>query len=204
MSFPLALLNSGGAPVVPKTLVLELLFNGADGSTIIDSTGRHTPSLSPSGTRAILNNQLNLAGNGFIRADAQSTTSADFDFSGRDFEIECKVTYTSGSYAWAHTANDNSFGLCLKFASANTIEIRSDSNQLMMQYNAPTSFVGRQAKINMSLTGTNYSLKVDDVEVATISSTGYTIGSNGFVIGAIPYSSTMTGLIDDFRVWNTI
>ena len=198
--FPLALLNSGGAPVVPKTLVLELLFNGADGSTIIDSTGRHTPSLSASGTRAILNNQLNLASGGFIRADAQSTTSTDFDFAGRDFEIECKITYTSGAYAWVHTANDNALGLCLKFASDNIIEVRSDYNQLMMQYNAPTSFVGRQAKINVSRTGTNYSLKVDDIEVATTSKIYTNIGTNGFVIGALPYSSTMTGLIDDFIV----
>jgi len=199
--FPLALLNSGGAPVVPKTLVLELLFNGADGSTIIDSTGRHTPSLSASGTRAILNNKLNLASGGFIRADAQSTASSDFDFSSSDFAVECKVTYTSGVYAWVHTADDNAFGLLLKFASNNIIEVRSSSNSLIMQYNAPTSFVGRQAKIKVSLTGTTYSLIVDDVQVATALSGGHTIGSNGFIVGALPFANYMTGLIDDFKVY---
>jgi hypothetical protein len=200
--FPLALLNAASPPSPPVdyNTVLWLKFEGADGSTIIDSTGRHTPSLSASGTRAILNNQLNLASNGYIRADAQSTASSDFDFSSSDFEIECKVTYTSGSYAWVHTADDNEFGLCLKFASANIIQVRASGNTFVMQYNAPTSFVGRQAKINVSRTGTRYSLKVDDVEVAT-SSNGHTFGSNGFIIGALPYvSSTMTGLIDDFIV----
>ncbi len=196
--FPLALLNKSEQGL---TTVLNLEFNGADGSTIIDSTGRHTPSLSASGTRAILNNQLNLASSGYIRADAQSTASSDFDFSASDFEIECKVTYTSGSYAWVHTADDNVFGLVLKFASDNIIEVRSGSNSLIMQYNAPTSFVGRQAKINVSLTGTRYSLKVDGIEVATEQSAAFAnIGSNGFIIGAYPASSGMDGLIDDFIV----
>ena len=196
--FPLALLNKSEQGL---TTVLNLEFNGADGSTIIDSTGRHTPSLSASGTRAILNNQLNLAEGGYIRADAENTASDDFDFSSSDFEVECKVTYTSGSYVWVHTADDNEFGLVLKFASDNIIEVRAGDNQLMMQYNAPASFVGRQAKINVSLTGTTYSLKVDDVEVAAEHSGAFaSIGSNGFIIGAYPASSGMTGLIDDFIV----
>jgi len=197
--FPLALLNSGSEPVVYDT-VLWLKFEGADGSTIIDSTGRHTPSLSASGTRAILNNKLNLAGGGYIRADAENTASSDFDFSASDFEIECKVTYTAGSYVWVHTAIDNDLGLCLRFNGANTIQVRFASNQLIMEYIAPTSFIGRQAKINVSLTGTRYSLKVDDIEVAAIVWVLPSFGSNGFIIGAYPASSGMTGLIDDFIV----
>ena len=199
--FPLALLNPSAPAVDPSlTLVLHLEFNGADGSTIIDSTGRHTPSLSVSGTRAILSNQLNLASKGYIRADAQSTASSDFDFSASDFEIECKVTYTSGGYVWVHTADDNDSGLLLRFNGTNTIQVRSALNQLMLEYNAPASFVGRQAKINVSLTGTRYSLKVDDIEVATLNGGAYGIGSNGFIIGAYPASSGMNGLIDDFIV----
>ena len=201
--FPLALLNasSPSSPPVGYNTVLWLKFEGADGSTIIDSTGRHTPSLSASGTRAILNNQLNLASNGYIRADAQSTASSDFDFSSSDFEIECKVTtYTAWVYAWMHTADDNAFGMCLRFNGANTIQVRGGGNVLIMEYIAPTSFVGRQAKINVSRTGTNYSLKVDDIEVATASGVLANIGSNGFIIGAYPASSGMTGLIDDFIV----
>ena len=194
--FPLALLNKSGQGL---TTVLNLEFNGADGSTIIDSTGRHTPSLSASGTRAILNNQLNLASNGYIRADAQSTASSDFDFSSSDFEIECKVTYTAWAFVWMHTADDNGFGMCLIFNGADTIQVRSALDQTIMGYTAPTSFVGRQAKINVSRTGTNYSLKVDDIEVATASGT-FAMGSNGFIIGAYPASSGMTGLIDDFIV----
>jgi len=195
--FPLALLNPSGAVL---TTVLNLEFNGADGSAIIDSTGRHTPSLSVSGTRAILNNQLNLAGNGFIRADAANTASSDFDFSSSDFEVECKVTYTSGQYVWVHTASDAALGLLLRFDSATTIHVRSATNTLMMQYTAPTTFIGRQAKIKVSLTGTTYSLKVDDIQVATVSSSGFAIGSNGFIIGSFPGSVGMTGLIDDFVV----
>ena len=198
--FPLALLNKSEQGL---TTVLNLEFNGANDSTIIDSTGRHTPSLSASGTRAILNNQLNLAEGGYIRADAENTASSDFDFADCDFEIECKVTYTSGYYAWVHAASDdyNQFGLCLIFASGTHIEVRSGDNQVMMTYTAPTSFVGRQAKINVSLTGTRYSLKVDDVEVATVFNGSFaSIGSNGFIIGAVPYLSAMTGLIDDFVV----
>ncbi len=201
--FPLALLNAASppSPLVALDTVLWLKFDGADGSTIIDSTGRHTPSLSVSGTRAILSNQLNVASGGYIRADAQSTASSDFDFSASDFEIECKVTYTSGSYAWVHTASDSDLGLLLKFYDANTIQVRSALNQLMLEYIAPTSFVGRRAKINVSLTGTRYSLKVDDVEVATVHSGAFaSIGSNGFIIGAKPSSGGINGLIDDFIV----
>jgi len=195
--FPLALLNKSEQGL---TTVLNLEFNGANGSAIIDSTGRHTPSLSASGTRAILSNQLNLAGNGYIRADAANTASSDFDFSSSDFEVECKVTYTSGQYIWVHTASDAALGLLLRFNSATTLHVRSADNTLMMQYTAPTTFVGRQAKINLSLTGTTYSLKVDDVEVATVASGGYARGSNGFIIGSFPSSVGMTGLIDDFIV----
>ena len=195
--FPLALLNKSEQGL---TTVLNLEFNGADGSTIIDSTGRHTPSLSASGTRAILNNQLNLAGGGYIRADAANTASDDFDFSSSDFEVECKVTLTSGQYIWVHTASDAALGLLLRFESATTIHVRSASNALMMSYTAPTTFVGRQAKINVSLTGTTYSLKVNDVEVNTVASGGFSRGSNGFIIGSFPSSVGITGLIDDFVV----
>jgi len=196
--FPLALLNKSEQGL---TTVLNLEFNGADGSAIIDSTGRHTPSLSAGGTRAILGNQLNLAGDGFIRADAQSTASSDFDFAGRDFEIECKITQTSGGYVWMHTADDNTLGLFLYSNGTNGIVVRSALNQQIMLYTAPTDFTGRQIKINVSLTGTRYSLKVDDIEVATEHSGAFAnIGSNGFIIGAYPASSGLTGLIDDFIV----
>ena len=143
-----------------------------------------------------------MASGGFIRADAQSTTSTDFDFAGRDFEIECKVTYTAGTFVWVHTASDSNLGLCLKFNGENTLWVRSALNQLMMEYIAPTSFIGRQAKINVSLTGTMYSLKVDDVEVATVFNGSFSsIGSNGFIIGSKPSSGSINGLIDDFKVW---
>ncbi len=196
--FPLALLNKSEQGL---TTVLNLEFNGADGSTIIDSTGRHTPSLSVSGTRAILGNQLNLASNGYIRADAENTASSDFDFSSSDFEIECKITHSNGGYVWMHTDDDNTFGMLLYANSSNGIVVRSALNQLILQYAAPTNLTGRQIKINFSLTGTRYSLKVDDVEVAADSSVIYpNIGGNGFIIGADPASSGLTGLIDDFIV----
>ena len=196
--FPLALLNKSEQGL---TTVLNLEFNGADGSTIIDSTGRHTPSLSVSGTRAILGNQLNLASNGFIRADAQSTASSDFDFSTSDFEIECKITHSNGGFVWMHTDDDNTFGMLLYANEWNGIAVHDALNQPILQYAAPTNLTGRQIKINFSVTGTTCSLKVDDVEVAT----GYISpstprGGNGFIIGAYFASSGLTRLIDDFIV----
>ena len=46
-----------GQSLNSKTLVLHLEFNNINGGSIIDSTGRHNPSLSASGTREILNNK---------------------------------------------------------------------------------------------------------------------------------------------------
>ena len=72
----------------------------ADGSTIIDSTGRHTPSLSPSGTRTIVSDRLQVGGGGFIRADAENTVNQDFNFTGKDFSISFEMQPTSGVTTW--------------------------------------------------------------------------------------------------------
>jgi len=199
---PTAPFSSSGGMIT----VLDLQFNGADNSAIIDSTGRHTPSLSASGTRAILNNQLNLASNGFIRADAQNTANADFDFTSCDFEIECKVTKPAGSngYIWCHTANDGALGMCLKFASNNTIEMIDVNNSLMITHTAASTFVGRQAKIKAARVAGIYTLYVDDILVAT-DARNWLTGSNGLVIGNYPSSSGggLNGQIDDFIVRRT-
>ena len=199
---PLGVGSSSGGMIT----VLDLQFNGADNSAIIDSTGRHTPSLSASGTRAILNNQLNLASNGFIRADAQNTENADFDFTSCDFEIECKVTKPAGSsgYIWSHTANDGAFGMCLKFVSNNTIELKDANNSLMITHTAASTFVGRQTKIKAARVAGIYTLYVDDILVAT-DARNWLTGSNGLVIGNYPSSSGggLNGQIDDFIVRRT-
>lgn len=195
--FPLALLNKAEQGL---TTVLNLEFNGANDSIIIDSTGRHTPSLSASGIRAILNNQLNLGGNGFIRADAQNTANADFDFTSCDFEIECKVTKPAGSssYIWCHTANDNNIGLSLRFLDDFKIQLFAP---LVFNYTAPTSFVGRQTKIKVARVAGIYTLYVDDILVATNAGVGLMdTGSNGLVIGNYPPSVGLNGQIDDFIV----
>lgn len=210
--FPLALLNASSPPSPPSppvgptlTTVLHLEFNGADGSAIIDSTGRHTPSLSVSGVRAILNNQLNLASNGFIRADAQNTANADFDFTSCDFEIECKVTKpaVSSDYIWCHTANDSDSGLLLRFINNTMIRLDIPSSSLIFSYTAPTSFVGRQTKIKVARVAGIYTLYVDDILIATnVAGLGGT-GSNGLVIGNLPSHVGLNGQIDDFIVRRT-
>jgi len=185
---------------MPK--VLDLLFNTSDGGSIVDSTGRHTPSLSVSGTRGIVSNKLNLAGAGYIRADAQNVASADFDFSSGDFSVECKVTaYSSSSYIWVHTANDNDFGLCARFSSDYQITVRSSGNVPMLTYNSATSLIGVEIKVKAERIGGRYALLIDDVEVDAVTNSMFTLGSNGFIIGANPYAeSGLTGTIDDFIV----
>ena len=201
--FPLALLNKSEQGL---TTVLHLEFNGADGSAIIDSTGRHTPSLSVSGVRAILNNQLNLASNGFIRADAQNTANADFDFTSCDFEIECKVTKpaVSSDYIWCHTANDSDSGLLLRFINNTMIRLDIPSYSLIFSYTAQTSFVDRQTKIKVARVAGIYTLYVDDILIATNVGTGLSdTGSNGLVIGNLPSHVGLNGQIDDFIVRRT-
>lgn len=196
--------SSGGSGSM--ITVLDLQFNGADNSAIIDSTGRHTPSLSATGTRAILNNQLNLASNGFIRADAQNTANADFDFTSCDFEIECKVTKPAGSsdYIWCHTANDSDSGLLLRFINNITIRLSTPAFSLICSYTAPTSFVGRQTKIKVARVAGIYTLYVDDILVATNVGIGLMdTGSNGLVIGSFPSHVGLNGQIDDFIVRRT-
>ena len=183
---------------MPK--VLELLFNAADGGSIVDSTGRHSPSLSASGTRGIVSNKLNLASGGYIRADALNTANSDFDFSAGDFSVECKVTaYSSSTYIWAHTANDNDFGLCVRFSSDYQITVRSELNSLMMSYTSGTSLIGVEIKVKVERVSGRYALLIDDVEVADVTAS-FPIGSNGFIIGAFPPSGGLTGTIDDFIV----
>lgn len=183
---------------MPK--VLELLFNAADGGSIVDSTGRHTPSLSSTGTRGIVGNRLNVAGGGYIRADAENATSVDFDATTGDMSIECKVTATASStYVWVHTANDNDFGLCLRFASDYELAVRSAGNALMMSYNSATSLIGVEVKIKVERVAGRYALIIDDVEVADVTAS-FPLGSNGFIIGAFPPSGGLTGTIDDFIV----
>jgi hypothetical protein len=176
--------------------VLELLFNAADGGSIVDSTGRHSPSLSASGTHGIVGNRLNVASGGYIRADAENVASADFDFSSSDFSVECRVTaYSSSTYVWIHTASDGDFGLCLRYQSDYQITVRSASNSLMMSYNSATSLIGVEIKAKVERIADRYALIIDDVEVDSVIGTSQPVGSNGFLIGL-----GLTGTIDDFIV----
>ena len=154
----------------------------------------------------LLNNQLNLASNGFIRADAQNTANADFDFTSCDFEIECKVTKpaVSSDYIWCHTANDSDSGLLLRFINNTLIRLDIPSYSLIFSYTAPTSFVGRQTKIKVARVAGIYTLYVDDILVATEVGIGLgNIGSNGLVIGNLPSHVGLNGQIDDFIVRRT-
>jgi len=180
--------------------VLELLFNGANGSTIIDSTGRHSPSLSPSGTRSIVDNKLLIGGGGYIRADAINTSSSDFNFGAGDFSVECTVTASSSStYIWMHTAQDDKFGMCLRMSDYE-ITLRSYTNYIAIAYNSESSLIGVTVRVKVARTAGRTALLINDVEV------GYTllqlidVGDYGFIIGAYPPVSYFNGTIDDFIV----
>jgi hypothetical protein len=191
--------------------VLELLFNGADGSTIIDSTGRHTPSLSPSGTRTIVSNRLSLASGGFIRADAANTVNQDFNFTGKDFSISFEMQPTTGSNTWIFkkTAQDaaGSGSPYLVFFWDTQLAFRSYNNQDIVTYSAPSTLVGVSTKVEIKRTGTTFQMLINDVVVDTqvyneaqraidFSSQNY-----GMIIGASPPDGAMTGFFDNFIVY---
>lgn len=184
--------------------VLELLFNAADGGSIVDSTGRHTPSLSVSGTRGIVSNKLNLAGGGYIRADAENATSSDFDFGSSDYSVELGFTASSSSsYIWTHTDNDSNFGMCLRFMSDTLLTVReAASNVVVVSYAHPSSLIGVPTKVKLERIAGRTALIVNDVEVDATNTVyiNTNFGGNGFIIGAFPPSGGLTGAIDDFIV----
>ena len=190
--------------------VLELLFNGADGSTIIDSTGRHTPSLSPSGTRTIVSNRLSLASGGFIRADAANTVNQDFNFTGKDFSISFTMQPTSGSTTWIFkkTSLDaaGSGSPYLVFFWDTQLAFRSNIGQDIVTYSAPSTLVNVATKVEIKRTGTTFQMLINDVVVDTqvyneaqraidFSSQNY-----GMIVGASPPDGGLTGFIDNFVV----
>ena len=190
--------------------VLELLFNGADGSTIIDSTGRHTPSLSPSGTRAIVGNRLSVASGGFIRADAANTVNQDFNFTGKDFSISFTMQPTSsgGTWIFKKTSLDaaGSGSPYLVFFWDTQLAFRSNINQDIVTYSAPSTLVNVATKVEIKRTGTTFQMLINDVVVDTqvyneaqrpidFSSQNY-----GMIVGASPPDGGLTGFIDNFIV----
>ena len=190
--------------------VLELLFNGANGSTIIDSTGRHTPSLSPSGTRTIVSDRLQVGGGGFIRADAANTVNQDFNFTGKDFSISFEMQPTSGGTTWIFkkTSQDAAGGGSpyLVFIGTTLLQFRSYDNQAIVSYAAPSTLVNVNTKIEIKRTGTTFQMLINDVVVDTqvynegqraidSSSQNY-----GMIVGASPPDGGLTGFIDNFIV----
>ena len=191
--------------------VLELLFNGADGSTIIDSTGRHTPSLSASGTRAISGNRLQVGGGGFIRADAENTVNQDFNFTGKDFSISFEMQPTSGETTWIFkkTSLDaaGSGSPYLVFFGTTQLAFRSNNSEDIVTYSAPSTLVYVTTKVEIKRTGTTFQMLINDVVVDTqvyneaqraidFSSQNY-----GMIIGASPPDGAMTGFFDNFIVY---
>ena len=190
--------------------VLELLFNGADGSTIIDSTGRHTPSLSASGTRAISDNRLQVGGVGFIRADAANTVNQDFNFTGKDFSISFEMQPTAGGVTWIFkkTAQDAEGGGSpyLVFIGTTYLAFRSFSSQDIVTYAAPSTLVGVSTKVEIKRTGTTFQMLINDIVVDTQVYTeaqrpiDFNSQNYGMIIGASPPDGGLTGFIDNFIV----
>ena len=193
-----------------KVKVLELLFNGADGSTIIDSTGRHTPSLSASGTRAISGNRLQVGGGGFVRADAANTVNQDFNFTGKDFSISFEMQPTAGGTTWIFkkTSQDAAGGGSpyLVFIGTTLLQFRSYNNQNIVTYTAPSTLVNVTTKVEIKRTGTTFQMLINDVVVDTQVYTegqraiDFTSQNYGMVVGASPPDGGLTGFIDNFVV----
>ena len=190
--------------------VLELLFNGADGSTITDSTGRHTPSISASGTRAISGNRLQVGGGGFIRADAANTVNQDFNFTGKDFSISFEMQPTAGGVTWIFkkTAQDAAGGGSpyLVYIGTSHLAFRSYNNANIVTYTAPSTLVNVATKVEIKRTGTTFQMLINDVVVDT---QVYTEGQRaidfssqnyGMIVGASPPDGGLTGFIDNFIV----
>lgn len=191
--------------------VLELLFNGADGGTIIDSTGRHTPSLSTSGTRAINGNRLQVGGGGFIRADAANTVNQDFNFTGKDFSISFTMQPTAGSTTWIFkkTAQDAAGGGSpyLVFFGTTQLQFRSYNSQNIVTYTAPSTLVNVTTKVEIRRTGTTFQMLINDVVVDTQVYTeaqraiDFSSQNYGMIVGASPPDGGLTGFIDSFIVY---
>ena len=193
-----------------KVKVLELLFNGADGSTITDSTGRHTPSLSAAGTRTIVSNRLQVGSGGFVRADAANTVNQDFNFTGKDFSISFEMQPTVGSNTWIFkkTAQDAA-GVgspYLVFIGTTQLAFRSYINQDIVTYTAPSTLVNVATKVEIRRTGTTFQMLINDAVVDTQvyneaqRSIDFSSQNYGMIIGASPPDGGLTGFIDNFVV----
>ena len=189
--------------VIPSGMpkMLELLFNTTDDGAIVDSVGRHSPSLSPSGTRHVVGNKLVMDSGGFIRADAQNTSSSDFDFSVGDFSVECDVFVTADSaYIWRHTDNDSNSGLTLRLPfDSYRIIMQNDAAVSILSYTSPTSLVNTQFTVKVERISGRYALSINGTEVDTTSSVYTGLGGNGFIIGHLGSSGGIT-TIDNFIV----
>lgn len=203
--FPLGVLKRNGL-----TRILELLFNDVDGGTIVDSTGRHTPSLSTGGTRTIAGNRLQVGSVGFIRADAANTVNQDFNFSGKDFSISFDMQPTAGGAAWIFkkTSQDSagSGSPYLVFIGTNQLAFRSYNSQNIVTYTAPSTLVGVSIKVEIKRVGTTFQMLINDIVVDTQVFTegqraiDFSSQNHGMIIGASPPDGGLTGFIDNFVV----
>lgn len=191
--------------------VLELLFNGDNGSTIIDSTGRHIPSLSSGGIRTIAGNRLQVGGGGFIRADAANTINQDFNFINKDFSISFNMQPTAGGTAWVFkkTSQDAAGGGSpyLVFIGSTQLAFRSYNNQDIVTYTSPSTLIGINTKVEINRTGTTFKMLINDVVVDTKTYTesqrgiDFSSQNYGMIVGASPPDGGLTGYIDNFIVY---
>jgi hypothetical protein len=188
-----------------NSTVLKLEFNGADGSTIVDSAARHTPSLSPTGTRTIVSNRLQLSSSGYVRADASGVESNDFDFTSSDFSISLTLTASATGYIVCKYLDETGQVPALRLSSTTTLTFRSATNQDIISYVSPTSFIGTTQKIEVKRVGSTYTMLIDDVVVATQASRAegsYPTGgtkTKAFRVGSYG-GNGVTGFIDNFIV----
>jgi len=182
---------------MPK--VLELLFNAENGGAIIDSTGRHSPSLSPSGTRTIVNNKLYLHSGGFVRADAQNVESSDFDFSTGDWSVECDAFVATAIHIIWNKKTDGTagLGLALRLTSPQ-IRLLNTAGVTLLNYDSPTSLVNTQLNLKVERIAGRLALRINGTEVASSTTALGYIDTNGMIIGST--DNAFGAYIDNFVV----
>lgn len=217
--FPiLAVVCQNSAPPAPAwNKVLEMKFNGS----FSDSTGRHSPvsygavistSQSVEGGSSMYANQ-----NGRVHSDDMDGESTDFDFTDKDFRIECNIYPTSigNDYVWMKSSGFN-FGLCLRI---NNTYVAGRTTIFCTGVGASGTFggggaavtvdnlVGKWSKILVEREGDTYRIALDDVDLFSFSGVNETTdptggaGYRGFQICGQSNNSRYSGYIDNFVVY---
>lgn len=211
--FPiLAVVGQNSAPPAPAwNKVLEMKFNG----NFADSTGRHSPvsygavistAQSVEGGSSMYANQ-----DGRVFTDNYGGDHPDFDFTGRNFRVVCRIRPISigNDYVWCKTSGGN-LGVNLKLGLAGSDPVVylwpmvTDVGAIV-----PDLLTGKWTKVEVQRIGSTWSLLIDDVVVSSAVSDaapwlGAWEGGSGFkafLLAGAANSDRYSGWIDQFEIY---